>query len=99
MLIISAEFKVKPAFRLQLVDMALKLVPLSEAEAGCISYRFFEDQSEEGKFLFFERWASQEAIGEHFEKSYFTDFAEKFPSMIDGKAVVEIHHISSTETV
>lgn len=97
MLIISAEFKVKPAFRSQLIEMALKLVPLSEAEAGCISYRFFEDQSEEGKFLFFERWENQKAIGEHFEQSYFTLFAETFPTMIQGEAMVEIHEVASTE--
>lgn len=99
MYIISAEFKVKNEFKEQLIKMALELVPLSEAEPGCISYRFFEDLSEEGKFLFFERWVSREAIGEHFEKSHFHAFAEKFPSMIEGEASIEIHNIAATEAL
>jgi len=97
--IISGEFKVKNGYRNELVEMSLELIPLSVQEAGCISYSFLEDQARPGYFLFFERWKTREDIAQHFEKPYFTAFANAFPHMIDGDATIEIYKIASTETV
>ena len=99
MFVINGQFTVKTSSRDALVEMAQALVGLSTAEEGCISYGFFEDQSTPGQFLFFEKWRSREAISEHFEKPYFKDFADRFPAMIEGKAAIEIHEISTTESV
>lgn len=97
--IISGEFKVKAKYRQALIEMSLKLIPLSMQEAGCISYSFLEDKAREGHFLFFERWRSREDITLHFDKPYFMSFADKFPNMIEGDATIEIHQITTTETV
>lgn len=99
MYIISGEFKVKDEYRDALIEMSLKLIPLSKEEGGCISYSFLEDQARPGHFLFFERWKSREDIAAHFDKPYFTSFAENFPDMIEGEATIEIHEVASTETV
>jgi len=96
MIIISGEFKVKQEYKQELINMSLKLIPPSRKEAGCISYSFLEDQENLGNFLFFERWQNQEAIDTHFTKSYFQDFADRFPGMIEGQAKIEIHEIKST---
>jgi len=97
--IISGEFKVKDKYRDDLIEMSLKLIPVSLAESGCISYSFLEDKLRHGHFLFFERWENRDAITEHFDKSYFKDFANKFPGMIEGNATIEIHEIISTEKI
>ncbi|MEP3248503.1 MAG: putative quinol monooxygenase [Sneathiella sp.] len=97
--IISGEFDVKPEYRERIIQMSLDLIPQSLEEAGCVAYRFLEDVAEPNRFLFFERWKSKEDIDAHFGKSYFQAFAEGFPAMIDGNAVIEIHEIASTETV
>jgi len=97
MYIISGEFKVKDEHKDALKQMSLDLIPLSEKEDGCISYRFLEDQANPGHFLFFERWISRDDITGHFEKLYFQDFAKRFPDMIEGDAIIEIHNIASSE--
>lgn len=99
MYIISGEFKVKDEYRDALIEMSLKLIPLSTKEAGCISYSFLEDQARPGHFLFFERWKSREDIAIHFDKPYFATFADAFPDMIEGEATIEIHEVASTESV
>lgn len=99
MYIISGEFKVKDEYRDALIEMSLKLIPLSTKETGCISYSFLEDQARPGHFLFFERWKSRKDIATHFDKPYFTTFAEAFPDMIEGEATIEIHKVVSTEAV
>jgi quinol monooxygenase YgiN len=99
MFIISGEFKVKDEHRDELIKMSLDLIPQSLTESGCISYDFLESQTRPGNFLFFERWSGRSDISEHFEKSYFKNFGERFPDMIEGEASIEIHEIASTERV
>ena len=99
MFIISGAFDVKEEYRDDIIKMSLDLIPQSLEEAGCLSYRFFEDVSEPNRFLFFERWNSRQDIEAHFGKPYFLSFAERFPSMIKGEAVIEIHEIALTESV
>jgi len=99
MFIINGQFTVKPASRDALAEMAQALVGLSNSEPGCISYGFFEDQSQPGQFLFFEKWKSRADIDAHFSMPYFQDFASRFPDMIEGEATIEIHEITATETL
>lgn len=96
---IAGKFTVKPKFKNQLIDMSKKLIPQSLQESGCISYGFYEDQTTFGDFLFFEEWQSREAITEHFKTSYFQNFAEKFPEMIDGQASIKIYQVTNIENV
>lgn len=99
MYLIAGSFIAKEESKQKLVDMARDLIPNSLEEAGCVSYNFYEDKMKPGKFLFFEEWKTREAISEHFEKSYFKDFAERFPDMIIGDASIRIFQVSDVEHV
>lgn len=99
MYIISGEFQVKEKCKRDLIKMSLDLIPLSQKEEGCISYSFLENHGKKNHFLFFERWKSKKDITEHFEKEYFKKFAERFPGMIEGSPIIEIHEVANTEQV
>lgn len=99
MYIIAGQFKVKPEHRTAVIAMAKDLLQPSREEAGCISYSFYEDQSAENLFLFFERWRDRESIDAHFKQSYFKEFATRFPDMIEGEAEINIYEIHSIEKV
>ena len=99
MYVIAGKFTVKPEYKQQLIDMSKALIPQSLGEAGCITYGFYEDQATLGDFLFFEEWQSREAISQHFEMSYFQDFAKKFPEMIIDEASIKIYQVSTVENV
>lgn len=98
MYIISAEFTAKPDRRDDVITACQKLIPLSNAEEGCISYEFFEDTTQKNHFFFFERWASMEAIKIHMEMSYLKDHGKIFPDMVvEGKTKVETHKVAETK--
>jgi len=99
MVVIGGKFKVKPEFKDELIAMSNALIAPSLEEVGCISYGFYEDKTNPGQFLFFEEWKSREDIAQHFETSYFNDFAARFPDMIEGEASIKIYHVSEVETV
>jgi len=99
MYIIAGHFKVKAECRVELIAMSKALLPPSRSEEGCISFDFYEDQSKENNFLFFERWQDRQSIDAHFHKNYFKDFAKRFPDMIEGDAEIKIYKIDNVETV
>jgi len=45
------------------------LVPLSRKEEGNLSYDLFVDQADPGRFVFVERWASEELRQKHHTES------------------------------
>lgn len=99
MVIVNGTFQVKPECRQALIDMSLALVEPSKEEPGCILYSFLENAGKPGQFLFFEKWRSRKDLDEHFQKPYFLAFAEKFPGMIIGEAVIEVHEVAATELI
>lgn len=99
MYIIAGKLTAKAESRDELLNMTKELIVKSLEEAGCISYGFYEDQSAENNFLFFEEWENRDAIGQHFEKSYFKDFISRFSQMIDGNAVIKIYEVANLEEV
>ena len=99
MLIVYGSFQCKPEQVEEMRRMSLDLVAVSAKEQGCILYRFLEDAGAPGSFVFFEKWRSREDLEAHFQQSYFKDFADRFPSMIVGDALIEAHEVASTEKI
>lgn len=99
MFVIAGRFVAKPECREEILAMTTELTRQSLEEPGCISYGLYEDQSAEHNFLFFEEWENQEAIGQHFEKSYFKDFIGGFSPLIEGSAAIKIYEVTNVEEV
>lgn len=99
MVVISGKFTVKPERKADMIRLATALFPPSRAETGCISYNCYQQADDQNAFLFFEEWASQEAIDRHFETPHFKKFMADFPSMIVGTPVIKIYSVSGVKQV
>lgn len=98
MYIITAEFMAKSERRDDMIAACKKITSHTIGEAGCISYEFFEDQSCENRFFFFERWASLEAIDAHMQMPYLIEHSKKFISLVvEGTTMAEMHEITKTK--
>lgn len=84
MLILIAKFRTKPGSRQKMIEMAKGLLEPSRSEDGCIVYEFLQDPFDQDSFTFYERWRSMKDLELHFEEPHFIEFAEVFPSLIDG---------------
>lgn len=96
-IIVAGSMKVKPEKRQEFLDLAQSCVQPSLSEPGCISYSFYEDGTEKNKFLFFEEWQNREVLEEHFQTSYFQEFAAKAPELFSGEVTIKIYQISHIE--
>lgn len=95
--VIAGKFVCKPECRKDMLALVEEVLEPSRAESGCISYSFYEDGREPNHFLFFEEWASREAIDNHFGMPYFKKFMDSFPALIVGKASIRIYDVGSLE--
>lgn len=56
---------------------ALKIVPDSRAEAGCLNYDIHQAIDDPTVFVWHETWKNKAAIDEHFETVFFREFFAK----------------------
>lgn len=73
-IIVTGPITIDPADRDKAVALMRPMVEASRAEAGCISYGFYEDPLEAGAFRVVEEWESEEALDAHFQEPHMAAF-------------------------
>lgn len=94
MLIILAKGVIRPDRRDAFIAAAREQIAETRKEAGCISYDFFESQTEPNTFVFNERWKSQEAIDFHFQTEHIKKFMGVLPSCVAEPPVIEVVEVA-----
>ena len=79
-----------------LIAVGQAVAAASRAEAGCISYRVYEDTERENEFVFVEEWESDEALKAHFATAHLAEFMRAIPATITAPPDVSFHTIART---
>jgi quinol monooxygenase YgiN len=98
-IVVAGNIKVKPDKREAFIALSQTFIKPSRSEPGCISYSFYEDETEANTFLFFEVWRSRAALDYHFQTPYFHEFVEKSPDLLAKPAEITIYKIAETQTL
>ena len=93
MIVVAAKFVAKPERKSEGLQLAATVAAHSRTEAGCISYNFYEQPGND-ECLFFEEWADQKALDEHFRTPHFVAFSKQLPGMIVGAAKIRVYEVS-----
>jgi quinol monooxygenase YgiN len=64
-IILTAMVKAKPGQEDAVKEVLLSLVEPTRQEPGCLCYNLHQSKSDPGMFMFYEQWASKEAIDAH----------------------------------
>ena len=64
---IVAKIKAKAGLQDQVKDVLLSLIGPTRSEKGCITYCLHQDCDDDSVFMFYENWASKEALEEHLQ--------------------------------
>ena len=83
-LVVVAEGKAKPGKEDELRRKLQGLLAPTRAEQGCIQYDMHESVDDPGRFVFFERWTSRDALDEHLKTPHLTDFFGHAEQLLDG---------------
>ena len=79
-----------------LIRIGQTVAEASRQEAGCISYRVYEDTERETEFVFVEEWESREALQRHFTTPHVREFMQAIRDTLVAPPDVKFHTISST---
>lgn len=72
----------------------LKLIAITRAEAGCISYDLHQDNENPAHFLFFENWESRELWQAHINAQHLQDYLAATDGAVEVFTVNEMSHIA-----
>lgn len=73
-LIIVARVEAKPGTAKELVAAQAALVQVVRQQPGCILYELFEDDTQPGKVIFFERWKDRQSWDAHMQGAHMDAF-------------------------
>ena len=76
MIVVSGEITIDPADRDAALELTAAVVAATRQEDGCISYGFWADPADAGRFRVFEEWESAEALLAHFGRPHMATFLE-----------------------
>ena len=96
MIVVVGRVKTDTEKREALIQIAQNVAAASRAEAGCISYRIYEDTESAHEFVFVEEWESEEALQTHFRTGHIAEFMGSILSAIVGAPDVRFHTVAST---
>ncbi len=82
MIVIAGTATVKPEKWEEAAQRAQKMSQATEAEQGCISYRFYVRPEDRNTFFIFEEWENQEALMRHFQARHFQEFGAYLSSVV-----------------
>lgn len=99
LIVLAGRFAIKPEQRRAMLDLATSMFAPSRAEAGCVSYDFFEEIGAPNSFLFFERWKNKAALDEHFATPHFARFMEVFPTIVAGELDMTLFAVTAERTL
>jgi quinol monooxygenase YgiN len=93
MIVVVGRVRTDADKRAELVRIGQAVAGASRAEAGCITYRLYEDTELDNDFVFVEEWESREALQQHFATAHVADFMRAIPDTIVAPPDVKFHTI------
>jgi quinol monooxygenase YgiN len=69
-IILTAMLKAKPGEEDAVKDILVALVEPTRKEPGCLAYNLHQSKSDKTQFMFYEQWASKEALDAHGKMPY-----------------------------
>lgn len=82
-----AIFVAKPGEEAKLEALLQTLVEPTRQEPGCLQYDLHVDIKEPRRFVFIERWESEEALAGHGKTAHIAYFREHGPALIESREV------------
>lgn len=85
MLVVAGTITFDPEHQDAMIEAAHAVAEATRHEDGCISYEFFRDLSNPGRFHLFEEWEDEPSLLAHFE----TDHLAVFYKVLQASGVAE----------
>lgn len=96
MIVVAGHLTIAPDKRADAEAAIATLVPLTEAEEGCLQYRYATDILDPTRVNIIEVWESKAAMDTHMGAPHFADFMAAIGTCIGGDVSVVSYEVSSS---
>ncbi|HRW39743.1 MAG TPA: putative quinol monooxygenase [Aquihabitans sp.] len=96
MIVVTGYLTIAPEHRATAEEAIATLVPLTEAEDGCLTYRYSADLLLPDRINIVEQWESEEAMTAHMGAAHFAEFMTAIGPCIGGDVNVVRHDVASS---
>lgn len=86
--VVVATVETKPGSEDAVQALLETVIAHTHTEEGNISYALHRDIEQPGRFVMVERWASREALDEHFTKPYMAELFAALPAHVAAPPVI-----------
>jgi len=76
MVIVSAKITTTPGKRDAFIKAAQPCIAATRKEDGCLLYELYASTEHPDKVMYFERWASREALDKHLQAPHMAEFGK-----------------------
>ncbi|CAI0914404.1 antibiotic biosynthesis monooxygenase [Serratia proteamaculans] len=91
---VIATLQAKPEFVSAVSDVVHAIIDPSRQELGNLQYDLHRDLEKPGTFVFFERWASPEALEKHNATEHFKHFVSQLEGKLDSLDIKQLKKIA-----
>ena len=95
MLIISGTVHIKADKIEDAIAAGLEMSRASEAEDGCLHYRFYRDLEDETLFFLYEMWENEDALKAHFQTPHMATFSKAMGDILAAPPQVKRYDVSN----
>jgi quinol monooxygenase YgiN len=95
MIIVAGTATIKADKLDEAMQKAQHMAELTEAEAGCISYRIYVHPVEQTTFFIFEEWDSPEALTRHFQTEHLQAFSAYLATILAGPMQIKRYEVGA----
>jgi quinol monooxygenase YgiN len=96
MIVVIGRVRTDAKRRDRLIDLGRRVAQASREEAGCTSYRLYEDSEHPNEFVFIEVWESEEALQRHFATGHIAQFMQAVPETLVQAPDVQFHTVAGS---
>ncbi|AJI96097.1 putative quinol monooxygenase [Yersinia ruckeri] len=91
---IIASLIAKPDFFEDVKEILHQIIEPSRAESGNLQYDLHRDIDQPNTFVFFERWASEDAVQKHNKTAHFQQFVAQLDGKLDSLDIKKLKQIA-----
>jgi quinol monooxygenase YgiN len=91
LLCVVAEFRAKPGKEEELRRALRGLVEPTRKEDGCVQYDLHVHTKDPGRFVFYEKWASEEDLARHAASAHLKKLTAVADELLNAPARVELY--------
>ncbi|MFC4778290.1 putative quinol monooxygenase [Paenibacillus sp. GCM10023252] len=93
-IVITAILKAKPGHEAELYEAMKRVVPFSQSEQGCITYKLHQSADDPAVYVFYEIWQDEQSLQKHLASDHYRAYREQADQLAASREVYRLRMVT-----